>query len=59
MVKDIKPGGAGKVKILGVMIEKAVYPLMNNPDDAKTKQMKIHLRNTLFTAWENGVSDCR
>ena len=59
LLQDIKAGKAGKVKIHGVMIEEAVYPLMNVPEDAKQKEMKMKLRKGVFEAWENGVSDCR
>ena len=55
-MKDIKHLGAGKVRIFGVTIEDGIYPLMNEPENAKVKEMKVHLRRTLYKAWEKGVS---
>lgn len=54
-MKHIGKDAKGKFKCWDVVVESAVYPAMNNPDDAKWKKVKIKLRAALHEAWENGV----
>ena len=57
IIKDIKKNGQGKVKVFGVLVDDAVYPLLTKPPDAKTRDMKKKVLITLYKAWEHGVSD--
>ena len=57
LIKDIKKNGAGKVKVFGVVVDEAVFPLLTKPPDARVREMKKRVLKSLYKAWENGVSD--
>ena len=57
MMEGIKKGGAGKVKIHGIVVDEAIFPQMNKPGDAKVHLMKVKMRKSLYAGWDNGVSD--